>query len=185
MTEPSIADLDEIRERCRRLVKRRAAMSGMVAATPIPFVDAAADVGILLRLLPAISEEFGLSPEEIAALDPETRLLVYTSIKRLGTTFVGRVITRDAILFVLRKLGMRVAGKSVARFAPLIGQATAATLSFWLMRHVGMQHVEDCYAIARTRAEGRLFGERAVVIDLERDAIGAAAEDRQRPGNAS
>lgn len=140
-------------------------MSGVVAATPVPFIDAAADVGILLRLLPRISEEFGLTPEEIDRLDPETRLLVFAAIKRLGDTLVGRIVTREAILYVLRKLGLRVATKSVTRYAPLIGQATSATMSFWLMRHIGMQHVEDCYAVARTRAEGRLFGENAVVID--------------------
>lgn len=165
MSEPTIAELDAIRDECRKLVMRRAAMSGVVAATPIPFVDAAADVGILVRLLPKISERFHLTPREIEGLDAETRLLVFAAIKRLGDTLVGRLVTRQTVMIVLRRLGLRVATKSVSRFAPLIGQATAATLSFWLMRHVGLKHVEDCYAVARVRTEKRLFGDSAVVID--------------------
>ena len=171
LADPTLADLDAIREDCRRLVTRRAAMSSVVAATPLPFIDAAADVGILLRLLPKITEKFALTPAEIEDLDPESRLLVFAAIKRLGDTLVGKLITRETILFVLRRLGVRVATKSVTRFAPLIGQATAASLSFWMMRHIGLKHIDDCYTVARARAEARLFGEGAVVIDAALETV--------------
>ena len=165
MSDLTLADLDAIREDCRKRVVRRAAMSGVVAATPLPFLDAAADVGILMRMLPKITEAFELTPEEIEHLDPEARMAVYATIKRLGDTLVGRVVTERAILYLLKKLGLRVAGKQVARVAPLIGQATAATISFWMMRHIGMKHVDDCYAVARARSEKRIFGPDAVVIE--------------------
>lgn len=152
----TIGELDAIRDRCRRMVLRRATMSGAVAATPLPFIDAAADVGLLLKLVPRINEEFRLTPEEIEALDPSARVAVYAAIKRLGDTLVGKVVTRAAITWLLKKVGVKVAAKSTARLAPLIGQATAATLSFWMMRNLGMQHVEDCYKVARARAEARL-----------------------------
>lgn len=175
MTDLTIGELDAIRAECRSRVIRRAAMSGVVAATPIPFVDAAADVGILLKLLPRISSEFRLTRAEIDDLDPESRAVVYASIMKLGDTLVGRLITRKTIGFVLNKLGMRIASKSVARFAPLIGQATAATISFWMMRYIGLKHVEDCYAVARARTEGRIFGDNAIVIDSTLDGDDPAA----------
>ncbi len=168
MSTMTLAELDDIRAQCRRLVKRRAALSGVVAATPLPMLDAAADLGILMRMLPKISAEFDLTPKDIEALDPESRAVVYTTVKKLGDSFVGRVVTQRAVMAVLSRLGAKVAGKQVARFTPIIGQATAASISFWLMRHLGNKHIEDCYAVARARAEQRMFGKGAVIIEAER-----------------
>ena len=165
ITPLTLADLDAIRDACRRQVNRRATLSGVIAAVPLPMVDAAADLGILMRLLPKISEEFQLTPQEIARLDPESKAVVYTTIKTLGDSFVGRIVTQRLIMAILARLGTKVAGKSVAKYAPVVGQATAASISFWLMRHIGLKHVEDCYAVARARAQARMFGEKAVVID--------------------
>jgi uncharacterized protein (DUF697 family) len=164
-TPLTLADLDDIRADCRRQVNKRAAMSGVVAALPIPMVDAAADLGLLMRLLPKISAEFALTPQEIERLDPESRAVVYTTIKSLGDSFVGKFVTQRMLMAVLARMGGKVASKSVAKYAPVVGQATAASISFWLMRHIGHKHVDDCYKVARARAEARLFGEDAVVIE--------------------
>ncbi len=166
MQEPlCIAEIEAIRLYCRQQVNQRAAFSGAVAALPLPMLDAAADLGILMRLLPKISAEFELRPEDIAKQDPESRAVIYTTAKALGDSFVGKIVTRRLIGAVLAKLGMKVAGKSLVKYAPLVGQITSASLSFALMRHIGLKHVEDCYTVARARAEARLFGVEGVVID--------------------
>lgn len=163
----TIAEIDAIRVYCRKQVTQRAAFSGAVAALPLPFVDAAADLGMLMRLLPKISAEFELRPEDIEKQDPESRAVVYTAIKTMGDSFVGKVVTRRLIAGILARAGTRVAGKSMARFAPVVGQALSASISFALMRHIGLAHVDDCYKVARARAEARLFGVEGVVIDGE------------------
>ncbi len=163
----TLAEIDAIRVYCRRQVTQRAAFSGAVAAIPLPFVDAAADLGLLMRLLPKISAEFDLRPEDIARQDPETQAVVFTTIKTLGDSFVGKIVTRRLIAAMLAKVGMKVAGKSMAKYAPLVGQVASASISFALMRHIGLKHVDDCYAVARARAEARLFGVEGAVIDGE------------------
>jgi hypothetical protein len=50
------AELDTIRNACRRMVTKRAAISAGVSVVPIPGADLVADVGILTKMLPAISE---------------------------------------------------------------------------------------------------------------------------------
>ncbi|MBK9623932.1 MAG: hypothetical protein IPO38_05050 [Rhodocyclaceae bacterium] len=42
---------------------------------------------------------------------------------------VGRFITRQILLRLLQKIGIRVAGKSTLRFIPILGQAIAAGMS--------------------------------------------------------
>ena len=166
MSALTLAEIDEIRAKCRRHVTQRAAISGAIAATPLPMIDAAADLGMLMRMLPKISEDFELREADIARLDPESKAVVYTTLKSLGDSLVGHAITKKLVMRLVTRFGSKVAGKQVAKYAPIVGQATAASISYWLMRHIGLKHVEDCYAVARARAEARMFGEKAVVIDM-------------------
>ena len=172
----TLAEIDAIRVYCRSQVTKRAALSGAISALPLPMVDAAADLGMLMRLLPQISAEFELRPEDIAKQDPESKAVVYTAVKTLGDSFVGKVITRRVIAAMLARLGTKVAGKSMAKYAPVVGQAVSASISFALMRHIGLKHIDDCYKVARARAEARLFGVEGMVIDGV--AVGDPIADR-------
>ena len=67
MRPTTLAELDQARQRCQKLVSRRALVSAAAAVVPIPGVDVSTDVAILLQLIPAINEEFGLSPSKINA----------------------------------------------------------------------------------------------------------------------
>ncbi len=107
------------------------------------------DVAILLRLLPNINERFGLSPEQIEGLDAETRRIVMLFVGSVGSTLVGRLVTRDLIVKVLMKMGVRVTTKGVVKFVPLLGQALSASISFGAMKLLGNRHVDDCYEVAR------------------------------------
>ena len=71
-------DLQSIAKRCRRMVNQRAAVAAGVALVPLPGLDWAADVGLLMQLLPRINAEFGLSPEQIERLAPDRRLAYVT-----------------------------------------------------------------------------------------------------------
>lgn len=52
----TIAELDLIREECRSMVAKRAAVSGTVSLLPVPGADVLTDVGILMELLPSINK---------------------------------------------------------------------------------------------------------------------------------
>lgn len=146
----NIEELERIRASCKALVRKRAAASGGVALIPLPGVDVLADVAMLMRLIPAINRQFGLTPEQIELLDAPHKALVYTMIKRVGAGLVGSVITRQLLLVALRKVGGNMAAKQVAKYVPFAGQALAATLSFSAMWYVGNAHVDECFEVARS-----------------------------------
>jgi uncharacterized protein (DUF697 family) len=131
------------------MVTRRAGLSAGAALVPLPGADIAADVGILMELFDTINRRFGLSPDQIARLDPSSRERLVVLLARIGGAFAGNVITRQLVLQLLKRLGTRVVGKSLVRFIPLAGQAAAAGVSFALLRNVGRAHVDDCYRVAR------------------------------------
>jgi hypothetical protein len=121
----------------------------VAAVIPIPGADIGADMTLLLEMLPAINQKFGLSPAQIASLDPQLKKIVLIGITSIGSQLIGQVITKPIILQILSRLGARVASKSVAKFIPILGQALAAGISFGAMKLVGNAHVDDCYKVAK------------------------------------
>jgi hypothetical protein len=140
----SRAELDAAVRRSRRLVARRAVVSAGAVLVPVPGIDVAADLALLTELIPAINREFGLTPDQIDALSPRMKALVYKAIVAFGGAMVGRLITRELVTQALLKVGVRVTTKTAARLVPIAGQAVAAGLSYGAMRFVGLSHVRDC-----------------------------------------
>jgi len=164
----SKAELDEIRQRCRNLVLRSAGLSGVAAVVPVPAADIGVDISLFLNLLPAINAKFGLAAEQVAELDPRTKELIFVSVTSVGSQAVAKIVTAELVLNLLKRIGVRVTLKSVAKWVPFIGQAAAATISFGAMRLVGNRHVEDCYNVAL-----RVLEERERVVEVQRSSFGA------------
>jgi uncharacterized protein (DUF697 family) len=142
-------DLQSIAKRCRKRVTQRAALAAGVAVVPIPGLDWAADVGLLMRLLPQINAEFGLSPEQIERLAPDRRIVVFKAISAGGGLLVGKLITRELVLHMVKLVGVRLTAQQAAKFVPLAGQAVSALLTFTAMRFVCEQHIQQCMTVAR------------------------------------
>lgn len=149
MPPTSLAELDRLRASCKAMVRRRAATSGGMALIPIPGVDIAGDIGMLLELIPAINRKFGLTPEQIEELDPRHKVLIYAMLKKVGSDLAGRTITRQLAMAALKRVGMRLATKQVLKYIPFAGQAAAVALSVTAMMYLGNSHVDACYEIAR------------------------------------
>lgn len=150
----SLPELIQISEECKSMVTKRALVSGTAAAVPVPGVDVAVDLGLLLELLPKISKRFGLDAEQIEQLDAESKALVYQALKAVGAQLAGRIITKDLILTLIKRAGLQMTSKQVSKYIPLVGQLTAAAISFGLMKYIGDQHVDECYAVAKSVLEG-------------------------------
>jgi uncharacterized protein (DUF697 family) len=149
----TLEELNLIREECRAMVTKRAAASGVVSIVPIPGTDIAADIGMLMELLPAISKRFGLSQEDIEKLDEKTKIFVLQAIKITGSQLIGQAITKELIAKVLTKIAGRVATKQVLKYVPFAGQVASAVIGFTTMKYIGNTHVEECYAIVKNLIE--------------------------------
>lgn len=142
-------ELDHVRKACRAMVKRRAATSGGLTLVPLPGIDIAGDVAMLMELIPAINRKFGLTPEQIEQLDTHHKVMVYAMLKKVGTDLVGRVVTRQLVLASLKKVSVRLATKQVLKYLPIAGQAAAVALSVTAMIYLGNSHIDACYEVAK------------------------------------
>lgn len=149
--QPSMV-LDELQQtvrRCRRTVAKRALLAAGVAMVPVPGLDWVTDIGVLMKLLPQISAEFGLTPEQVERLSPERRLVVYKVISASGGLLVGKLVTRDLVLQLLKMVGLRLTTQQAAKYVPLAGQALSAALTFGALKYVCEQHIQQCLRVAR------------------------------------
>ena len=145
----STREIDAVVEHCRRLVSRRAMMAAGVAIVPLPGIDWITDVAVLMRLIPDINHAFGLTPAQIERLAPDRRVVVYKAITAGGGMLIGKLVTRDLVVKLLRLVGVRLTTQQAAKFVPIAGQAVSAALTYSSLRYVCEQHIQQCVAISR------------------------------------
>lgn len=141
-------DIEAVRRKCRRLVLKRAALSASLSAVPIPGLDVVSDIGLMTRAIEQINVEFGLTPEQIARLKPEMRLVVYQMTVGLGGMMIGRIVTREVVAHMLQKTGFKVLARQAVKIVPLAGQLAAATIGFAAFRAVANRHIDACADVA-------------------------------------
>lgn len=146
--DPSL-NLEQIREECLELIKKRAYMSAGAAVIPVPFLDVLIDVGILSQLIPEINARFGLAPEQVSIFDPKTKQVQWDELRKRGVQFSGFVVARTAVKKSINNVAAKYITKQVTKFIPLGGQLIAASLGYFVMKKVAEAHVEDSYKLAK------------------------------------
>jgi uncharacterized protein (DUF697 family) len=142
-------DIAAVRETCRRMVRRRAVVSAGVSAIPIPGVDVMSDLSLFAKLVEDVNQAFGLTPAQVERMQPKYRLIAYEAAVGMGGMLVGKLITRELVMQLLRRSGVKIVAKTAARLVPLAGQLAAAAIGYGVFRQLGYQHVEACAAVAR------------------------------------
>ncbi|KGT47063.1 MULTISPECIES: hypothetical protein [Acinetobacter] len=146
--DPSL-NLEQIREECLELIKKRAYVSAGAAVIPVPFLDVVIDVGILSQLLPEINARFGLAPEQVSVFNPKTKQVQWDELRKRGVQFSGLVVARTAVKKSINNVAAKYITKQVTKFIPLGGQLIAASLGYYVMKKVAEAHVEDSYKLAK------------------------------------
>jgi len=149
MLPVSSEDVERVRDRCRAIVRKRAAISAGVSVIPLPGVDVVADLSSFAVMVEEINKAFGLSPDQIDRLQPRMRVAAYQAVAALGGTLVGKIVTKELVLKLLQKSGARLAARSAAKIVPLAGQVASAAIGFALFRQMGYQHIDACIRVAR------------------------------------
>ena len=135
--------------RGRRLLHGKAMVAAAASAVPVPGLDWAVDAAVLSRLIPAVSAEFGLTPEQIERLEPRQRDQVQKAVNMVGSVLIGKFITRDLVLKAAAAVGMRLTTKQAAKYVPFAGQAISALVGYSAIRFLGEEHLKDCVRVAR------------------------------------
>ncbi len=134
-------------QRSKRMLIRRALMSGAAGAIPLPGLDWVVDAALLNNLIPKINAEFGLAEHQMAVLDPSRRERIQQAVAVVGTMLIGKFITKDLLLRAAKTIGVRLTAQQAVKFVPLAGQALSAIISYSAIRYLGEQHLRDCVRV--------------------------------------
>jgi uncharacterized protein (DUF697 family) len=137
-------EIEAAKARSRKRLTKTAAMASAASIIPLPGIDIAVDAAALIRLIPQINREFGLTPEQIEQLSPNKQLIIYKAIVSIGGAMVGKLITRELVIEALKAVGVRLTVKQATKFIPLAGTALSAAIGFAAMQYVGRQHIKEC-----------------------------------------
>ena len=144
----NMEELEQAKKSAMKIVKQRAGTSGAIAAVPIPGMDIAADIGLIIELVKKINKKFGLTDDEIDDLDADEKQKILVIVTSVGSEFVGRALTKELVTKVLKKMGMKkITQKQVAKYIPFAGAVISGGISYTAMYSLGKKHVEDCYNI--------------------------------------
>ena len=149
------SELHEAVRRSKALVTRRAALASAASLIPLPGLDIAVDIGAVMKMIPEINLEFGLTPAQIELLDPGRQLLVYKSVVAIGSVMIGKIVTKEIAVEVLKTVGVRLTAKQASRYVPVAGQALSVALGFAAMKYVGHQHIKDCQRVIELTLGGK------------------------------
>ena len=155
-TDPlSVDGLVAIARRCRARVRRRAGLAAVGSAVPVPGLDLAIDAAVLISLLQDINADFGLTEAQVESLAPSRRRTVLKAIAAVGSSTVGRAITKALVAAVVKRVAAQLATKATVRYVPVVGQAIAGGLAYAAVVYVGQRHVDDCLAVHARLAAGQ------------------------------
>lgn len=113
------------------------------AINPVPGVDVAVDVTILVTLFTQIREDYGFDDEKLKHLKSSNINMVVNL-----TNQVIKYSLSDGVMLLLKRYATTEVTKTITKYIPFVGQAIAATAGFWLTKTVGMSYLEDCHKLA-------------------------------------
>jgi hypothetical protein len=137
-------------QRARKLLNRRALVGAAAGAVPVPGIDWLVDAALISRLIPAISSEFGLTPEQLERLPKRKREQVEKAVGVVGSMVIGKFITRDLVIKLAAAVGARLSFKQAAKYVPLAGQALSALIGYTAIRYLGEEHIRDCVEVCKS-----------------------------------
>ena len=96
---------------------------------PLPGLDVAVDVGVLVSMMNAVNRAFCLSPDQIERLGMEERVAVYEALSGVGAVMAGKSVTGVAALTIAKQLGSRWCAGKTARWVPIVLRRLSPTAS--------------------------------------------------------
>lgn len=141
--------LDEKRKVADNLVIKYAGVAAANGLNPIPGLDIAVDITLMMKMFKEIQEIYGLTEEQqkynSEFLDKKHIKFVTGKISQL----VLRYGAKEGIMVLLKKASTTVATKTFSKYIPIIGQAIAAGVGFKMTSSVGNDMVDDCEKVAK------------------------------------
>lgn len=149
----SIDFLDKKKTYAEEVVSYTAGLAAVNGLNPIPLLDVALDIGILINMTFEIRNHFGLtedflqSEKSMELIDPSV-LPILKKIVAYGT--------KKGLTVLLQKFATRQLAKSIGKFIPIVGSIIGGMVGYTMAVAAGQEILDECYLLSKSILEKEL-----------------------------
>ena len=123
------------------LVKKKAMISSVASALPIPLIDIGTDMKLMNDIHGEIEDIFEIEHEDVSSTNDDLMTRGWVMATSVGSDVVRSKLTP----FLFRRISKK---KKFSRFGlvSIVGRALGAGVSYLLMKKLGNDHIEHCMA---------------------------------------
>jgi GTP-binding protein EngB required for normal cell division/uncharacterized protein (DUF697 family) len=144
--QAAILDSDILNQKIElgeKIVSQRAWAAAANGINPIPGVDVAIDVTILINLANEIKKLFGLDEAHFKGNSPQM-----IAAKQRIIQFTAQFAAKEGVLLLLKKFGATYAGKEISKYIPFVGQIVAASIGYYMTNDFGQEMLNNAKEIS-------------------------------------
>lgn len=126
-----------------------AGLSAANGLNPVPGVDVAADIAILLKMAKQVAHIYGLTSNQFAyikkIMGPKSIPAILTKISQ----FSAKYMAKEGIILLLRKISTQTASKQLSKWIPFVGPLISAGIGWKATFMLGEQLVDEAENLAK------------------------------------
>jgi len=136
-----------------------AGLSAVNGLNPVPGLDVAADISVLVKLGHEVAHIYGLTNNQFEyikrALGPKAiSPLLFAKFAQFG----GKYLAKEGVLLLLRQIAARTTTKQLSKWVPFVGPLIAAGIGWQATFMLGEQLVDEAEVLAKDILNGIIKG---------------------------
>lgn len=152
---------DALKKKRKVATERIPLYAGLSAANglnPIPGLDIAADITVLLKLGHEVAHIYGLTNEQFEYIKRLLGPKAIPSLLAKIAQFAAKYLAKQGIIMLLKQIATRATAKQVAKWVPFVGPLIAAGIGWQATFMLGEQLVDEAEGLAKEILDGIIKG---------------------------
>lgn len=149
MASYSEETLKKKREVALELMPLYAGLAAANGLNPIPGLDIAADIALLLKMGDAVAQIYGLTSKQFEYIKRMVGPNVLPGLLAKVAQFAAKYLAKEGIVLILKKIAARQTTKQTSKWIPFVGPLIAAGIGWKSTFMLGEQMVDEAEALAR------------------------------------
>ncbi|MEI8122002.1 MAG: GTPase [bacterium] len=135
-----------------------AGLSAANGFNPIPGLDIAADITVLIQLGNEIANIYGLTSSQFEYIKRLLGPKAIPSLLAKIAQFAAKYLAKEGVIVLLRQIATRTTAKTISKWIPFVGPLISAGIGWQATFMLGEQLVDEAENLAREILEGIVNG---------------------------
>ena len=138
--------------------------AGLAAANglnPVPGLDIATDISILIKLGHTVADIYGLTAKKFEFMERLLGPKAIPSLMAKVAQFAAKYLAKEGIILILKRMATRITAKQVSKWVPFVGPLISAGIGWKATFMLAEDMVDEAENLAREILEAIIRGSEA------------------------